>query len=79
MLFFRFSITIGSIIIRLIPSPTQGYLQLLEPSVTVIARSKDVSIAETAAEGARRQYNEISGRDVEVYVDGSLSDGRYVV
>jgi len=52
----------------------QGLLQLLEPSVIVHARSKDTGLANQAADGAKRQYGEISGRDVEIDVDGSLGD-----
>jgi len=52
----------------------QGSLQLMEPAVIVSARSKDVSVVEKAAEGAKAQYKEISGRDVEYSVNGDLSD-----
>ena len=52
----------------------QGFLQLLEPEVTVQAREADVSIVETAAESAAKQYTEISGRSVQVTVDGVLSN-----
>jgi V-type H+-transporting ATPase subunit E len=52
----------------------QGYLQLMEPEVTVVARKKDKKVAESAAEGAKNQYKEISGLDVEFTVDNSLSD-----
>lgn len=46
----------------------------MESTVTVSARSKDLSIVEKAAEGAKTQYKEISGRDVEYAVNGDLSD-----
>ncbi|KAI0746836.1 ATPase V1/A1 complex subunit E [Daedaleopsis nitida] len=52
----------------------QGFLNLLEPDVTVHARAKDVTIAQSAADGAAKQYKEISGRSVKVTVQGSLSD-----
>ncbi|KLO18226.1 ATPase V1/A1 complex subunit E [Schizopora paradoxa] len=52
----------------------QGTLQLMEPSVIVSARKKDVSVVEKAAEGAKAQYKEISGRDVEYSINGDLSD-----
>ncbi|KAH9838032.1 ATPase V1/A1 complex subunit E [Rhodofomes roseus] len=51
----------------------QGSLQLLEPDVTVHAREQDVEIVTRAAEGASKQYNEISGRTVNVTVEGTLS------
>jgi len=52
----------------------QGYLQLLESDATLVSRKKDVSLVEKAAEGAKKQYKEISGRDVSYTVDGTLSD-----
>ncbi|KAI5117056.1 hypothetical protein M0805_005295 [Coniferiporia weirii] len=52
----------------------QGLLQLMEPEVTVIARPKDVTLVEKAAEGARAQYTELSGRDATVSVVGDLSN-----
>ncbi|TFY65979.1 hypothetical protein EVG20_g5114 [Dentipellis fragilis] len=52
----------------------QGFLRLLEPDVTVYARAKDEDAVEKAVEAAKRSYNEISGRDVEVAVDATLSD-----
>jgi V-type H+-transporting ATPase subunit E len=56
----------------------QGLLQLLEASVTIHARSRDMEIVKGAVEGASKQYTEISGREVEVDVEGSLSDDMYV-
>jgi V-type H+-transporting ATPase subunit E len=52
----------------------QGLLQLLEPSVTVYARAKDEAIAERALESAKKAYYDMSGREVEVELDASLSD-----
>ncbi len=52
----------------------QGFLAQLEPEVTVHSREKDVEIAQRAADGAARQYNEISGRTVKPTLEGSLSD-----
>jgi len=52
----------------------QGFLQLMEPSVTVHARSKDVSAAQTAAAAAAQSFKDLSGRDVKFEVEGSLSD-----
>jgi len=52
----------------------QGLLQMLEPEVTVIARKKDVLLVERAAEGAKFQYKEMSGREVNVNVEGTLAD-----
>jgi V-type H+-transporting ATPase subunit E len=52
----------------------QGVLSLLEPSVTVISRAKDKALVERASEDASSQYTEISGRQVKISVDASLSD-----
>ncbi|KAI0261220.1 ATPase, V1/A1 complex, subunit E [Gloeopeniophorella convolvens] len=52
----------------------QGFLQLLEPSVTVYTRAKDEAIAARAAESAKKAYYEISGREVEIELEASLSD-----
>jgi len=52
----------------------QGFLQLLEPKAIIRTREKDADIVNKAAEGAKKQYKEISGRDVEFEVDNSLSD-----
>ncbi|KAH9923893.1 ATPase V1/A1 complex subunit E [Fomitopsis serialis] len=51
----------------------QGFLQQLEPDVTVHARETDVEIVARAADGASKQYIEISGRTVSVTVEGTLS------
>ncbi|KAF8504244.1 ATPase V1/A1 complex subunit E [Hysterangium stoloniferum] len=52
----------------------QGLLQMLEPEVTVLGRKKDVLLVERAAEGAKFQYNHISGREVNIRVEGTLAD-----
>ena len=52
----------------------QGLLQLLEPSAMVYARSKDDAIATRALDGAKKMYYDISGRQVEIDLDASLSD-----
>ncbi len=52
----------------------QGLLQLLEPSATVYARSKDKAIASRALDGAKETYYDISGRQVEIDLDASLSN-----
>ena len=57
----------------------QGFLQLMEPSVTVLSRSKDVDVVTMASKSAGRQYKEVSGRDVKFEVDGSLPDDGYVI
>jgi len=51
----------------------QGFLQIIEPSVTVHARPADVDAAKTAAAQAAAAYKELSGRDVSFKVEGSLS------
>lgn len=52
----------------------QGFLQLLEPSVYIQTRKKDVQAVEQAAAAAAKNYKEISGRDVAFEVSGALSD-----
>ena len=49
-------------------------LQLLEPSATVYARTKDEAIAARSLDGAKKTYFDISGREVEIELDASLSD-----
>lgn len=56
----------------------QGYLQVLEPSVTVHVRKRDVGLAQQAAAGAQQTYKQISGRDISFAVEGSLSDDGWV-
>lgn len=51
----------------------------METNVTVVVRSKDKSIIQKASEGAKGQYREISGRDVNISVSGELSDTMYVL
>lgn len=51
---------------------TQSLLQLMEPNVTVYSRPGDVQIVEQAVSSAKTTYKDISGRDIEVQVEGSL-------
>ncbi|KAJ6567735.1 ATPase, V1/A1 complex, subunit E [Mycena vulgaris] len=52
----------------------QALLQVLEPRVTVHARARDLAVAKQAAASATETYLALSGREVEVEVEGSLSD-----
>lgn len=52
---------------------TQSLLQLMEPEVTLHGRSCDQEILERSADAAKAKYKDISGRDVEVIVEGGLS------
>ncbi|KAI0051609.1 ATPase, V1/A1 complex, subunit E [Auriscalpium vulgare] len=52
----------------------QAFLQLLEPAVTVLVRAKDHAAVDRAIEAAKKSYNDISGRQVDVEVDATLSD-----
>jgi V-type H+-transporting ATPase subunit E len=52
----------------------QGFLQLMEPNVTLHSRKRDVEIVKRASERAARQYRDISGRDVAAEVEGTLND-----
>lgn len=57
----------------------QGFLQLLEPEVTIHVRETDVDAAKQAAEGAANEYKEISGREIKYDVVSSLSNDLWVV
>lgn len=57
----------------------QGYLQLLEPNVTIYSRKKDVEIVKRASENARRHYKDISGRNLEFGVEGTLADDGFAI
>lgn len=46
--------------------------------MTLLSRKSDVKIVEAAAENAKKQYKDISGRDVKYSVDGSLADNMLV-
>jgi V-type H+-transporting ATPase subunit E len=52
----------------------QGYLLLLEPSVTVHARKQDVAVVSQAAAAAAKTYTGISGREIQYDVEGTLTD-----
>jgi len=52
----------------------QGLLRLLEPSVTVHCRPLDEEVVKTAAEAAKGQYTEMSGRTTDVEVQATLGD-----
>jgi V-type H+-transporting ATPase subunit E len=51
----------------------QGFLQLLELEVSIHIREADAAVAKEAAEGASKQYTEISGRRVNYELVTSLS------
>lgn len=52
----------------------QGFLQMLEPEVKVLARKRDAQVVTQAAENASKQYRDISGREVNFTVEGTLND-----
>lgn len=51
----------------------QGFLQFMEPNVTLVAREQDAEIVQKAGEAAASTYNELSGRNVSFEIDTSLS------
>ena len=53
---------------------TESFLYILEPSVGIYCRKSDVDIVNQAAANAAKAYKEISGRDIEFAVEGSISD-----
>lgn len=46
---------------------------LMAAKVTIAHRPKDKDLVKKAAEAAKKQYKEASGRDVEIDFDGSLA------
>lgn len=46
---------------------------LMEQDVKVISRKEDESIVKKASDGAKTQYKEVSGRDVNVSVVADLT------
>jgi V-type H+-transporting ATPase subunit E len=52
----------------------QGFLQLMESNVTVLARKTYLEIVKQSANAAAKSYNEISGREVLFDVEATLSD-----
>jgi len=52
----------------------QGYLQVLESDVTIHARKRDTTLVSQAAESAAKNYKEISGKEINFSVEGTLSD-----
>lgn len=50
----------------------------MEAEVKVISRAKDTKLVERAADSAKRQYAEISGRDVSIFIEGGLPDSLWV-
>ncbi|KIJ12733.1 hypothetical protein PAXINDRAFT_171042 [Paxillus involutus ATCC 200175] len=52
----------------------QGYLQLMEPKVTLVAREKDAELVQKAGEAAAETYTQISGSHVSFDVEGTLSN-----
>lgn len=57
---------------------TEAYLQILEPKVVIFSRKSDVDVVKQAATSAKRSYKEISGRDIEFEVQGTIADDSYV-
>ena len=53
---------------------TQGLLALLEEDVIILARDKDIEVAQRAADNAAKQYEEISGRTVRCDMRRGLSN-----
>lgn len=56
----------------------QGFLQLMEPNVTLIVREKDIERVQKAGEAAGETYSQLSGRQIAFDVQGTLSDEGYV-
>lgn len=53
---------------------TQALLMLLEPAITVHARRKDSDVIQKAVDGSKQAYKDISGKDVNIQIEESLSD-----
>ncbi|KAG7092187.1 hypothetical protein E1B28_008556 [Marasmius oreades] len=52
----------------------QAFLRILENSIVIYARAKDVDLVKQASVSAAKTYKEISGREVETRVEGNLND-----
>ncbi|PPQ67693.1 hypothetical protein CVT26_007420 [Gymnopilus dilepis] len=53
---------------------TESFLYVLEPSATLYCRKSDVEVVKQAAANAAKAYKDISGRDVDFTVEGSIAD-----
>ena len=56
---------------------TESFLYVLEPSATLYCRKSDVEVVKQAAANAAKAYKDISGRDVDFTVEGSIADDEY--
>jgi len=56
----------------------QGFLQVMEPSVIVHTRKRDVALGGRAAESAAKHYQELIGKEILFEIEGTLSDDSYV-
>ena len=56
----------------------QGFLQILDPEISIHVRDADADAAKKAADAALKQYTEISGRHVKYELVTSLSPDLYV-
>jgi V-type H+-transporting ATPase subunit E len=52
----------------------ESFLYILEPSVGIYCRKSDVDVVNQAAGNAEKAYKEISGRDIEFAIEGSIPD-----
>ncbi|EIW76067.1 ATPase V1 A1 complex subunit E [Coniophora puteana RWD-64-598 SS2] len=52
----------------------QGFLQLMEPKITLVVREQDADIAQKSGEAAASTFNELSGRNVSFEIDTSLNN-----
>ena len=57
----------------------QGFLQVMEPSVIVHTRKRDVALGGRAAESAAKHYQDFTGKETSFEVEGTLSDDMYVL
>ncbi|KAF4610226.1 hypothetical protein D9613_010579 [Agrocybe pediades] len=53
---------------------TESFLYLMEATVTIHSRKSDVDVVNQAAESAAKAYKDISGRDIDYDVEGSIAD-----
>jgi len=52
----------------------QGFLQLMEPKITLVVREQDADITQKSGEAAASTYNDLSGRKVSFQIDTSLNN-----
>lgn len=56
----------------------ESFLQIMEPGVTIHCRRSDVEVVKKSAENASNTFKDLSGRDINFEVQGSINDDVWV-